>query len=419
MAFFSYFCMVKFMKQTGLLYIAWSAMLVLFAGCSDDDDGGVKPLAQLEAKTVNCITKTDRLLTQGPKGQTFRAKIVLAAGEEWCSFDPASRLATTAGGAVGEALPLYLEENSTEEYRAAEISVTYSGGYSVTLRLWQMPDSATPEYDRAWGELPGYREDANYIYKTYNTTLVGNKYFPGGYVRNFTVCYDKKTRVSQWVAYPVFYALYEAPQLSRVNAFGYDPNDQLPVIPTADQQNISSGYGQRGYDRGHMLPQATRYNNYAANRMTYYATNMMPQNSAFNQGVWARLEGQVRQWGPLPSGVRYDTLYVVTGASFKKSTTIPNANGPITVPSHCWKVLLKQTGNLHKELWELAADEVKTIGFIFTNDAAGAATGTAAAACTVEYIEEQTGFKFFQNLDPDVADAVKKQKNIADWPGIY
>ena len=127
----------------------------------------------------------------------------------------------------------------------------------------------------------------------------------------------------------------------------------------------------------------------------------------------------MRQWGPLPSGVRYDTLYVVTGASFKKSTTIPNANGPITVPSHCWKVLLKQTGNLHKELWELAADEVKTIGFIFTNDAAGAATGTAAAACTVEEIEEQTGFKFFQNLDPDVADAVKKQKNIADWPGIY
>lgn len=227
--------MVKFMKQTGLLYFAWSAMLVLFAGCSDDDDGGVKPLAQLEAKTVNCITTTDRLLTQGPKGQTFRAKIVLAAGEEWCSFDPASRLATAAGGAVGEALPLYLEENSTEEYRAAEISVTYSGGYSVTLRLWQMPYSATPEYDRAWGELPGYREDANYIYKTYNTTLVGNKYFAGGYVRNFTVCYDKKTRVSQWVAYPVFYALYEAPQLSRVNAFGYDPNDQLPVIPTADQ----------------------------------------------------------------------------------------------------------------------------------------------------------------------------------------
>lgn len=41
------------------------------------------------------------------------------------------------------------------------------------------------------------------------------------------------------------------------------------------------------------------------------------------------------------------------------------------------------------------------------------------AACTVKEIEEQTGFKFFQNLDPAVADAVKEQKKISDWPGVY
>ena len=134
-------------------------MLVLFTGCGDDDDGGVNSLAQLEAKTVNCITTTDRLLTQGPKGQSFQAKIVLAADEEWCSFDPTSQLATTAGGAVGEALPLYLQENRTDEYRSAEITVTYSGGYSVTLRLWQMPDSATPEYDRASATAAGSRNN--------------------------------------------------------------------------------------------------------------------------------------------------------------------------------------------------------------------------------------------------------------------
>src|SRR5699024_545029 len=113
------------------------------------------------------------------------------------------------------------------------------------------------------------------------------------------------------------------------------------------------------------------------------------------------------------------TLYVVTGASFKKPTTIPNANGPITVPSHCWKVLLKQKGNLHKELWELTVDDVKTIGFIFTNDAAGAATSAATAACTVKDVEALSGFRFFQNLDPEEADAVKNQKNVSDWPGIY
>ena len=43
----------------------------------------------------------------------------------------------------------------------------------------------------------------------------------------------------------------------------------------------------------------------------------------------------------------------------------------------------------------------------------------SAAACSVKDIEDQTGFKFFQNLDPAVADAVKSQKKISDWPGIY
>ena len=34
---------------------------------------------------------------------------------------------------------------------------------------------------------------------------------------------------------------------------------------------------------------------------------------------------------------------------------------------------------------------------------------------SVKEIEELTGFKFFRNLDPAVADAVKSQKNLADW----
>ena len=34
---------------------------------------------------------------------------------------------------------------------------------------------------------------------------------------------------------------------------------------------------------------------------------------------------------------------------------------------------------------------------------------------TMKEIEELTGFKFFRNLDPAVADAVKSQKNLADW----
>ena len=393
------------------------AMLVLFAGCGDKDDGGDKEsLATLVAETVSSSTTTNKISTQGPSGITFEATIVSQGGDaEWCSFD-LNKQVSSAGGNVGDPAYLYLDKNNSDDDRTARIDVTYTNGYSTSLALTQRA-AGFIDYDRSWGEQPEYRSDDAYIYKTYYATFVSNQFFPGGKLRNYSVCYDVDRHISHWVAYPIFKKVYETPVLRRVNDFNYDPNDQLPVIPTRDQQYIGTGgngrgYGAWGYDRGHMLPQASRYNNYEPNRMTYYGTNMMPQNSTLNQNIWASLEGKVRGWGGLQT---YDTLYVVTGAAFKSTKTIDNANGPIAVPSHCWKVLLRQRGNQNRQISQFKADELKAIGFVFTNDDAGAATSIESAVRSVKEIEELTGFKFFRNLDPAVADAVKSQKNLADW----
>lgn len=404
-------------KQIGMLLVTMSAMLVLFAGCGDKDDGGDKEsLATLVAETVSSSTTTNKISTQGPSGITFEATIVSQGGDaEWCSFD-LNKQVSSAGGNVGDPAYLYCDKNNSDDDRTARIDVTYTNGYSTSLTLTQRA-AGFIDYDRSWGEQPEYRSDDAYIYKTYYATFVSNQFFPGGKLRNYSVCYDVDRHISHWVAYPIFKKVYETPVLSRVNDFNYDPNDQLPVIPTRDQQYIGTGgngrgYGAWGYDRGHMLPQASRYNNYEPNRMTYYGTNMMPQNSTLNQNIWASLEGKVRGWGGLQT---YDTLYVVTGAAFKSTKTIDNANGPIAVPSHCWKVLLRQRGNQNRQISQFKADELKTIGFVFTNDDAGAATSIESAVRSVKEIEELTGFKFFRNLDPAVADAVKSQKNLADW----
>ena len=404
-------------KQIGMLLVTMSAMLVLFAGCGDKDDGGDKEsLATLVAETVSSSTTTNKISTQGPSGITFEATIVSQGGDaEWCSFD-LNKQVSSAGGNVGDPAYLYLNKNNSDDDRTARIDVTYTNGYSTSLTLTQRA-AGFIDYDRSWGEQPEYRSDDAYIYKTYYATFVSNQFFPGGKLRNYSVCYDVDRHISHWVAYPIFKKVYETPVLSRVNDFNYDPNDQLPVIPTRDQQYIGTGgngrgYGAWGYDRGHMLPQASRYNNYEPNRMTYYGTNMMPQNSTLNRNIWASLEGKVRGWGGLQT---YDTLYVVTGAAFKSTKTIDNANGPIAVPSHCWKVLLRQRGNQNRQISQFKADELKAIGFVFTNDDAGAATSIESAVRSVKEIEELTGFKFFRNLDPAVADAEKSQKNLADW----
>lgn len=404
-------------KQIGMLLVTMSAMLVLFAGCGDKDDGGDKEsLATLVAETVSSQPQRTRFRPKARRASPSEATIVSQGGDaEWCSFD-LNKQVSSAGGNVGDPAYLYLDKNNSDDDRTARIDVTYTNGYSTSLTLTQRA-AGFIDYDRSWGEQPEYRSDDAYIYKTYYATFVSNQFFPGGKLRNYSVCYDIDRHISHWVAYPIFKKVYETPVLSRVNDFNYDPNDQLPVIPTRDQQYIGTGgngrgYGAWGYDRGHMLPQASRYNNYEPNRMTYYGTNMMPQNSTLNQNIWASLEGKVRGWGGLQT---YDTLYVVTGAAFKSTKTIDNANGPIAVPSHCWKVLLRQRGNQNRQISQFKADELKAIGFVFTNDDAGAATSIESAVRSVKEIEELTGFKFFRNLDPAVADAVKSQKNLADW----
>ena len=395
-------------KQIGMLLVTMSAMLVLFAGCGDKDDGGDKEsLATLVAETVSSSTTTNKISTQGPSGITFEATIVSQGGDaEWCSFD-LNKQVSSAGGNVGDPAYLYLDKNNSDDDRTARIDVTYTNGYSTSLTLTQRA-AGFIDYDRSWGEQPEYRSDDAYIYKTYYATFVSNQFFPGGKLRNYSVCYDVDRHISHWVAYPIFKKVYETPVLSRVNDFNYDPNDQQYIGTGGNGR----GYGAWGYDRGHMLPQASRYNNYEPNRMTYYGTNMMPQNSTLNQNIWASLEGKVRGWGGLQT---YDTLYVVTGAAFKSTKTIDNANGPIAVPSHCWKVLLRQRGNQNRQISQFKADELKAIGFVFTNDDAGAATSIESAVRSVKEIEELTGFKFFRNLDPAVADAVKSQKILADW----
>lgn len=410
--------MLKF-KQISASVFAIAILLVLFAGCSDKDDGGDDPIsaAWLVAETVNHGTTTNKIETQGSAKLTYMAEITDQGDVDWCSFDLKNQK-TEIAGEVGTPIYLYLNQNSTEMDRTAEIRVTFSDNYSTTLTMTQTAFSVAADYNKSWGEQPEYREDDAFIYKTYFAPFVANQFFTGGTLRNYSVCYDTGKHVSRWVAYPIFTKVYGTPALKRENKFGYDPNDQMPVIPQQEQQFIGdgtdngSGYGARGYDRGHMLPQASRYNNYVANKMTYYATNMMPQNSTLNQNIWATLEGKVRGWGGLN---RYDTLFVVTGAEFTTTTTINNANGPIAVPSHCWKVLLRQRGDLNKQISELTADDLKAIGFVFTNDASGAATSIKEAARSVKEIEDLTGFKFFRNLSPEAADAVKSQKDPADW----
>lgn len=302
-------------KMIGMWLFA-ACMLILFAGCDGKDEGTDRESrAMLVAETVNYSTTTNSITTEGARGVTFRAVISAEEDAAWCSFALTEPL-TETGGEAGSPVFIYLQKNGTDEDRTARIDMTFSDGYAVRLEMTQRSAGSTIVYDyeRSWAEQPVLREDADFIYKTYYTTLATTEYATGGYRRNYSICYDRAKHVSRWVAYPVHYC-YTTPSFERTNDWAFDPNDQLPEIPREDQQYILKGYGSYGYDRGHMLASATRYNTRATNAMTFYATNMMPQSSRFNQGIWATLEGKERDWGPERKKIggkylNYDTLYL-------------------------------------------------------------------------------------------------------------
>ena len=249
-----------------------------------------------------------------------------------------------------------------------------------------------PALGHSWLELPGqWTADAEHCVTHYAE-------MEGRQQRNFTMLYDEDTYTSYWVAYPL---CASHTTTGRQEDWGYDPK-----VSEDRQTSVRKGYGasiptknypKNFYARGHQLPNADRSRVPQMQAQTYYSTNMTPQiQNGFNGGIWAKLEDAVRKQIP-----RDDTLYIVTGAAFRKvnenlaASTILNKNDGKTlpVPNYYWKVVLKVKRDAD------VVTDASTIGFWLPHeDLKG--RSYADYVVSVDQIEQWTGFDFFVNL-PD------------------
>ena len=390
-------------------------MLVLtlaFTACGFEDEW-VPPYpskAELNGSvfTYNITEVTG--VTAGVPTVTWELSVV--EGNDFCT-------PKTRAGFAGQEFALALTVNDNDEERTAKAKIVFSNGTTKILTIRQLAKTENPDYDHPWAEQPEYQEGSALVYKTYYTTIAS-----GRRARNYSICYDTDKLVPHWVAYPLHNcyignsgrtnewsfddAVYTFTNGSYVKKYVYTD----PIIPQSEQQNIEAGGYQGNGDRGHMLPSASRTYDYNTNAQTFYATNMMPQYSSFNQGVWASLEDDVRGWRCA------DTLYVVTGTLFEAGSYKFTARGrTITSPSHAFKLVLRtKSGNSGKSIANItSADELQCIGFLFENNATGASTSIRDAAVSVAEIEKRSGFSFFRNIAPAIAEEVKVQKNLSDW----
>lgn len=170
-----------------------------------------------------------------------------------------------------------------------------------------------------------------------------------------------------------------------------------------------------GYDHGHICPSADRQYSKEANRQTFFLTNMQPQRNAFNAGVWAAMEQQVRNWN---RGSFRDTLYVCKGGTIDRDDQISRtlANGLI-VPRYFFTAVLCKNASGYKALGFWIEHKDKDTDY--QRDTQGNYL-LSPYVVSIRELETLTGIDFFCNLDDDTEEHVETlaTENIKSAWGI-
>lgn len=316
----------------------------------------------------------------------------------WCS------LSRTEGSGNANVMMIF-GENTLAEERVATLHFTFHNEVqSFTFTQRSAQSTSEPADMSGWMELPTFEADGNHIYfSPHMLPSTSNRQ------RSFSVLYDTDNYLPLWVAYPLCKGnIHGSGHRTEAWEDNFDPN-----IPKDKQLNMKYSYNG-SYDRGHMLPSASRLVSDADNRQTFYPTNMTPQLSGLNQKKWATIEDKVRDW---VEGC--DTLYVVTGAVLRTAGGSENINytycksdssKDVAIPNYYYKALLQYRIEKGEKIYQALA--------LWLPHKAASGAPTQEDVKTIDQLEELTGIDFFVGLDDSVEANVEQNINMNYWSGI-
>lgn len=324
--------------------------------------------------------------------------LTVEEGADWASVSPEK------GYSSRNSVILSYAANTGDAPRSLRLLLT-CGSSTAELTLAQpvwtrpaggdIPGQGTAVARPKWLELPATSTSDGLDFFARDCTLGGKT------MRNYAFYWDYTARVSHWVAYPLT-STYMGSS-GRSEAWGYDP-----LLPASKQQNVSGGYkeGNNGwYARGHQIPSADRTADKTINATTFYGTNMTPQNNDFNSGVWASLEGKVRDWAN-----KSDTVYVVTGCVVDgaKYYVLDRSNNRITVPTGYFKAVLR-----YKKDSTIGQNGYMAAAFWYDHEGYPS-TFSSRESMSVAELEQKLGYELFVNLSGVVgesaASGIKSEK---------
>ena len=392
-----------------LIYRATMGVMLAIAALSCENSIQlVTPDAYLPIVDIKGTATTCAVVLKAQQGMSYTMSVT--SDDQWAKFSNGESVVegSMPETATEKVVHLYFAKNPSGIVREARVEVLFANGAKFELSFRQLTYDNTIALSRDWAELPVCKNDDGYIYHThYGATQTKS------HARNFTYCFDPSVRASIWVAYPLHSSYVTGPANRDYSSFGYDP-----LVENSKQANLTYSYKGR-YDRGHQLPAADRDCTQQMMDQTFYATNMTPQQSNFNQKVWAALEGKVR--GQICS----DTLYVVTGAWFEgehhssiATSTTDNSGNVCPTPTHYFKALLRtERGNTKKPIAEIKdASELRAIAVWMEHaDTGNSTTISSSDFISVNELEEIIGFDLFPAIDDAIEEEVEQNFAASKW----
>ncbi len=234
----------------------------------------------------------------------------------------------------------------------------------------------------------------------------------------YSLEWDHQKRATRWVC-------WEVNSTNRIERYSRnqlwpngDPWAYDPSVPQDEQQatysELSKSYypgytpgvhreSDYLYQKGHICASQDRIYSKEANQQTFYMTNIYPQVGNFNGKLWAKLESQVRKWGP---NDKVNLMFVCKGGTIdKESEILDRTIGNHIVPKYFFMAIVRQTtkGISGIAFWMEHLNEDRS------NDP------LSLYAMSIDELERKTGIDFFCNLPDNVENSVEATLTLSDW----
>jgi endonuclease G, mitochondrial len=209
----------------------------------------------------------------------------------------------------------------------------------------------------------------------------------------YVLSYNKFKNVPNWVSWEL-----DTSWIGGVSR--YDGNFITDTsLPSGFYRVTHSDYTNSGYDRGHMCPSYERTNNVVNNKATFILSNIIPQLSDLNSGVWQKFE----QYYQNICTDQHKQMFVISGGIYHSTNMIKNL---VAIPDSCFKIVVilekGQVLNDVNENTQIVAVNMPNITGVRSDDWIKYKT-------TIRKLELSTGYKFLSNVPQNIRETIENK----------